>query len=96
MAGALEEVARLRRRAAAVRAVAVALDRSIVHDLARLSGSPTWVGPSASAFDEIVRAAERATDEARSAVLAVARRLDERADEVLADETARAGLGAGG
>jgi hypothetical protein len=85
----LDEMARLARRAAALRAVAADLDRSIVHRLRSLSGPDTWSGPTAVRFDEVALAAARAADAARDDLRAAAHRLELRADEVQAEQIAR-------
>ncbi len=84
MADAEDEAWRLRRRAAGLRDVAVSVDRSVIHELVARSGPATWVGPTAAWFDEVARAGARAADETGDALRALARRLEERADEVLA------------
>jgi hypothetical protein len=83
-----DEIARLQRRASALRAVAAAVDRSLVHELLARSGPTTWVGPTATWFDEVVRVASGAADRARDDLHATARRLEQRADELRAERAA--------
>jgi hypothetical protein len=48
---------RARGDADALRAGAAGLDRSAVHELPRLAGDRTWVGPTAARVDQAVRRA---------------------------------------
>jgi hypothetical protein len=70
---------RARGDADALRAGAAALDRSAVHDLTRLAGDRTWVGPTAArvelaaAADVLRHQASRLDDEARELEHAAAR-----------------------
>jgi hypothetical protein len=83
-----DEIARLEQRAAALRDVARAVDRSLVHELLSRSGAATWVGPTATWFDEVARAASAAADRARDDLREAARRLDERAADLHAERAA--------
>lgn len=74
--------ATLRRRAADLRRLAVAVDHSIVRNLGALAGSDTWVGPTASAFLDTWRWAGRLLDEAIDDLHRQARRLDAAAAEL--------------
>jgi hypothetical protein len=84
-----DEIGQLRRRAAALRDVASALDRSTVHELRAISGPDTWIGPTATWFDEVALGASRAADVARDDLRAAARRLEERAEALRAERAAR-------
>jgi hypothetical protein len=89
MADDLDDTARLVRRAAELRAVAAELDRSILHHLQSLSGPDTWVGPTATWFDDVALGAARAADAARDDLHAAARRLELRAAELRVEHAAR-------
>jgi hypothetical protein len=92
-----DEIARLQRRASALREVAAGVDRSLVHELLARSGPTTWVGPTATWFDEVVRAASGAADRARDDLHAAARRLEDRAAELRVERAAlHAAAGAAG
>jgi hypothetical protein len=88
----LDEMARLARRAAALRAVAADLDRSIVHELRSLSGPDTWIGPTATWFEDVALGAARATDAARDDLRSAARRLELRAEDLRVEQAARVAL----
>jgi uncharacterized protein YukE len=88
MAEADDEAWRLRRRAAELRDVAGRVDRSTIHELLARSGPATWIGPTATWFDEVARACSRAADESSNALRVLARHLEERANEVVARRAA--------
>jgi hypothetical protein len=83
-----DEIARLQQRAAALRDVAHAVDRSLVHELLSRSGPATWVGPSATWYDDVARVASAAADRARDDLRGAARRLDERAADLRVERAA--------
>jgi hypothetical protein len=73
---------RARGDADALRAGAAALDRSAVHDLTRLAGDRTWVGPTAARVEQAVRTASHELAAAADDLRHQASRLDDEAREL--------------
>jgi uncharacterized protein YukE len=74
----------LRARAGALRALAARLDASVIHDLLAAAGDDTWRGPTADAFGDSVRRAQRGCDDAGEELRAAARALELAADQAAA------------
>jgi hypothetical protein len=82
---------RARHDADALRAGAAGLDRSAVHDLPRLAGDRTWVGPAAARAEQAVRTAGHELAAVAADLRRQASRLDQEASD-LERATARAQL----
>ena len=74
--------AELRRRAGALRRLARVIDGSSVHQLSARSGDDTWQGPTAVAFGQGLRQAQRILDDATHELVATAIRLEHEAHEL--------------
>jgi len=73
---------RARHDADALRAGAAGLDRSAVHDLPRLAGDRTWVGPAAARVDQAVRTAGHELAAVADDLRRQASRLDQEASDL--------------
>ena len=73
---------RARGDADALRAIAAGLDRSAIHDLTRLAGHDTWVGPTAARLEEAVRTARQELSAAADDLRREASLLDQEASDL--------------
>jgi uncharacterized protein YukE len=76
------EVQQLQDRARALRSLARRVDGSIIRSLGGLAGPDTWEGPTASAFLDEWRRADRLVTDAVDDLHARANWLDQRADRL--------------
>jgi hypothetical protein len=82
MVDAPDDPAALRRRAGNLRALADRIDRSVLHDAARLGGDDVWRGPAADDYRVACRDAESLLGEATAALRGAARRLEQTANDL--------------
>jgi hypothetical protein len=73
---------RARGDADTLRAGAAGLDRSAVHDLPRLAGDRTWVGPTAAHVEHVVRTAGHEVAAVADDLRRQASRLDQEASDL--------------
>jgi hypothetical protein len=82
MVDAPDESATLRRRAGNLRALADRIDRSVLHDAARLGGDDVWRGPAADDYRLACHSAEGLLADATAGLRRAARLLEQTAHEI--------------
>ena len=82
--GSDDDPAALRRRAGVLRALAERIDRSVLHDAARLGGDDVWRGPAADDYRMACRSAESLLADATAGLRRAARLLEQTANEIAA------------
>jgi hypothetical protein len=82
MVDAPDDPAALRRRAGALRALADRIDRSVLHDAARLGGDDVWRGPAADDYRLACRSAASLLADATAGLRRGARLLEQTAHEL--------------
>jgi hypothetical protein len=82
MVDASDDPAALRRRAGNLRALADRVDRSVMHDAARLGGDDVWRGPAADEYRLACHRAETLLADAAAVLRRAARLVEQTAHEI--------------
>jgi hypothetical protein len=82
MVDASDDPAAMRRRAGNLRALADRIDRSVLHDAARLGGDDVWRGPAADDYRLACHAAESLLADTTAGLRRAARLLEQTAHEI--------------
>ena len=82
MVDAPDDPAAMRRRAGILRALADRIDRSVLHDAARLGGDDVWRGPAADDYRLACHTAESLLADATAGLRRAARLLEQTAHEI--------------